>query len=40
MHAEAVESHEHHIDTSSIDVFGFWLYIMTDCILFACLFAD
>lgn len=31
--------HEHHMDTDSIDVFGFWLYIMTDCILFACLFA-
>ena len=31
--------HEHHPDTDSIDVFGFWLYIMSDCILFACLFA-
>lgn len=30
--------HEHH-DADAIDVFGFWLYIMTDCILFACLFA-
>ena len=26
-------------DTDSIDIFGFWLYIMTDCILFASLFA-
>lgn len=37
MHSEAV--HEHHHDTDSTDVFGFWLYIMTDCILFGCLFA-
>lgn len=26
-------------DESSTDVFGFWLYIMSDCILFSCLFA-
>lgn len=30
-------NHEH--DTHAIDVFGFWLYVMTDCILFASLFA-
>ena len=29
----------HHHDSDSTDVFGFWLYIMTDCILFGCLFA-
>ncbi len=29
----------HHEDTNSIDVFGFWLYILTDCILFGALFA-
>src|SRR3989338_3370182 len=29
---------EHH-DTYSRTVFGFWLYLMTDCILFAVLFA-
>lgn len=28
-----------HHDTDSIDVFGFWLYIMTDCLLFGSLFA-
>ncbi len=41
MHSEVVEAdeHEQHHDTDAIDVFGFWLYIMTDCILFACLFA-
>ena len=30
-------SHEHHAD--STDVLGFWLYIMTDCVLFGSLFA-
>lgn len=32
-------SHEHHHDNDAIDVFGFWIYIMTDCVLFATLFA-
>lgn len=31
--------HEHHVDMDVVDVFGFWLYILTDCILFGCLFA-
>lgn len=31
--------HHHHHDMDSIDVFGFWIYILTDCILFATLFA-
>lgn len=35
----ATDLHHHHHDTDSIDVFGFWIYIMTDCILFATLFA-
>ncbi len=26
-------------ETKSKTVFGFWIYIMTDCVLFACLFA-
>lgn len=30
---------EHHHDSDSTDVFGFWIYILTDCILFATLFA-
>ena len=38
MQNEAVLN-EHHLDTDGIDVFGFWLYILSDCILFACLFA-
>ncbi|WP_454763464.1 cytochrome o ubiquinol oxidase subunit III [Cupriavidus campinensis] len=37
------ESHDHahhaHHDTSENTVFGFWLYLMSDCIVFACLFA-
>ena len=33
-------AHAHgHLDHDSIDVFGFWIYIMTDCLLFATLFA-
>jgi cytochrome o ubiquinol oxidase subunit III len=38
MHSEMLIN-EHHPDTDATDVFGFWLYIMTDCILFSCLFA-
>src|SRR3990167_8889146 len=30
---------EHHPDDDAIDVFGFWVYILTDCVLFATLFA-
>lgn len=32
-------THHHHHDTDSTDIFGFWIYIMSDCILFATLFA-
>ncbi len=39
MHNEAAIAHEHHHDGDSTDVFGFWLYILTDCILFGSLFA-
>lgn len=31
--------HEHHHDPVEIKVFGFWIYIMSDLILFSCLFA-
>ena len=31
--------HNHHHNSDATDIFGFWLYIMTDCILFASLFA-
>lgn len=30
--------HDHH-DNDSTEIFGFWIYIMSDCILFATLFA-
>jgi cytochrome o ubiquinol oxidase subunit 3 len=39
MHTELAISNEHHHDSDATDVFGFWLYIMTDCILFGSLFA-
>ncbi|MFZ2314956.1 MAG: cytochrome o ubiquinol oxidase subunit III [Gammaproteobacteria bacterium] len=39
MHNELAAAHDDHHDSDSTDVFGFWLYIMTDCILFGCLFA-
>lgn len=29
----------HHHDTDAMDVFGFWIYILSDCILFAMIFA-
>lgn len=32
-------AHEHHHDTSDKDMYGFWIYILSDCILFASLFA-
>ncbi len=32
------DDHAHH-DDGSKTVFGFWLYLMSDCILFCCLFA-
>jgi len=35
--AHAAE-HEHH-DAGGNAVFGFWIYLMSDCILFACIFA-
>ena len=39
MHNEANLAEAHHHDSDSTDVFGFWMYILTDCILFGCLFA-
>jgi cytochrome o ubiquinol oxidase subunit 3 len=39
MHNDAAMTHEHHHDSDVTDVFGFWLYILTDCILFGSLFA-
>ena len=31
--------HDHHHDTNGNKLFGFWIYLMSDCILFATLFA-
>ncbi len=39
MHDNTQVAHDHHHDSDSTDVFGFWLYILTDCILFGSLFA-
>ena len=33
------EGHDHHHYDGSKSVFGFWIYIMSDCVLFATLFA-
>lgn len=37
-HSAAHVEHGHH-DAGETKVFGFWIYLMSDCILFACLFA-
>jgi cytochrome o ubiquinol oxidase subunit 3 len=40
--ADAHDAHDHgheHHDSTAVTVFGFWIYIMSDCILFASLFA-
>lgn len=39
MHTKVTFAEEHHDDSDATDVFGFWIYILTDCILFGCLFA-
>ena len=36
LYAAHADGHEHHESNS---VFGFWIYLMTDCILFATIFA-
>ncbi|SDG80576.1 cytochrome bo3 quinol oxidase subunit 3 [Vibrio xiamenensis] len=38
MHADT-HAHEHHHDAGANKLFGFWIYLMSDCILFATLFA-
>ncbi len=38
MHANSEHAHDH-IDTAGNKLFGFWIYLMSDCILFASLFA-
>lgn len=36
--AHGHDDHEHH-SSADLDMFGFWVYIMSDCLLFATLFA-
>ena len=38
-HSLDTDTHAEHHDSDSTDVFGFWVYILSDCILFATLFA-
>jgi len=35
---DLVADHEHHHDAASTTILGFWIYLMSDCILFAALF--
>ncbi|VTN14512.1 Cytochrome o ubiquinol oxidase subunit 3 [Raoultella terrigena] len=38
--AHNAHGHDHgHHDTGPMKVFGFWIYLMSDCIIFATLFA-
>ncbi len=40
MHANAHSAHDHdHHDTGGTKLLGFWIYLMSDCVLFASLFA-
>lgn len=38
-HHASHDVHEHHHDTQGTKVLGFWIYLMSDCIIFASLFA-
>ncbi|WP_045769865.1 cytochrome o ubiquinol oxidase subunit III [Xanthomonas albilineans] len=39
-HADHADGHDHaHQDTGGSTVFGFWVYLMSDCLIFAGLFA-
>ncbi len=37
--AHGHDGHEHHHDSSGIKLFGFWVYLMTDLLIFATVFA-
>lgn len=39
LHNNHDQHHDHDAEATSKVVFGFWIYIMSDCILFACIFA-
>ena len=38
-HDDAHAEHGHHHDAGANKIFGFWIYLMSDCIIFATLFA-
>jgi cytochrome o ubiquinol oxidase subunit 3 len=38
-HSDSAHGNDHGHDAGATKVFGFWLYLMTDCILFATVFA-
>lgn len=37
--AVAHHEHDHHEDHEQLKILGFWIFLVTDCILFGCLFA-
>jgi cytochrome o ubiquinol oxidase subunit 3 len=37
--ARAHHEHDHAHDDGSMTVLGFWIYLMSDCLIFSCLFA-
>lgn len=38
-HNDYHDFHDHHHNPDATDIFGFWIYIMSDCILFSAIFA-
>ena len=38
MTTSSPDHNHHHPNADAIDIFGFWIYILTDCVLFASLF--
>lgn len=36
---DLAHSHDHHHEAAGNKLFGFWVYLMSDCVLFATLFA-
>lgn len=36
---QSVSAHDHHVDQEEIKVLGFWIFLVTDCLLFATFFA-
>lgn len=38
-HHDHHEEHDHHVEEANKVIFGFWLFLMSDCIIFAVLFS-